>query len=242
MLYDNRALVFHFESIFVLTYPYRSQPIRALLAFWTWKWAHADIAEKQKYATLINKSMPDIYLFPVKPISTVPSSNSNAISTTAASTPAANTDPEKQSTIPIPADSVETVSSNQIPKNKEIPSGENDVEVIIISEDQNSITISSKEQNNNSNSIISEQSMNAATPTWKWYTILALLNGQCIFQYPITVVMWMYAAKAHVRPGWVIALFLPLSFLCGIVSGLWPALMTMDRKKRLAAAAAAQSS
>ena len=71
------------------------------------------------------------------------------------------------------------------------------------------------------------------TPTWKWFLILAFLNGQCIFQYPITVVQWMYIGKATERPAIVIALCLPISFLCGAIGGIWPTLMARDRKKKL---------
>jgi hypothetical protein len=69
------------------------------------------------------------------------------------------------------------------------------------------------------------------TPTWKWYCILALLNGQCIFQYPITYVQWAWIGRATERPAWVIAVFLPLSFLCGAISGVWPMLIERKRKQ-----------
>ncbi|KAG7401542.1 hypothetical protein PHYBOEH_000600 [Phytophthora boehmeriae] len=39
-----------------------------------------------------------------------------------------------------------------------------------------------------------------------------MLNWNCLFQYPITAVMWAYNADS--RPGYVIGIFLPLSFLC----------------------------
>ncbi|EEY58160.1 uncharacterized protein PITG_00778 [Phytophthora infestans T30-4] len=39
-----------------------------------------------------------------------------------------------------------------------------------------------------------------------------MLNWNCLFQYPITAVMWAY--DADTRPGFVIGVFLPLSFLC----------------------------
>jgi hypothetical protein len=72
---------------------------------------------------------------------------------------------------------------------------------------------------------------NQETPHWKWYTILALLNGQCIFQYPITYVQWAWIGKALERPQWVIAVFLPLSFLCGAIGGIWPMLIERKRNK-----------
>lgn len=67
--------------------------------------------------------------------------------------------------------------------------------------------------------------------TWKWYLIVAMLNGQCIFQYPITAIQWMYLGRASLRPPWVIPIFLPLSFLCGAIGGIWPFLIARDRKK-----------
>ncbi|POM79806.1 Integral membrane protein [Phytophthora palmivora] len=39
-----------------------------------------------------------------------------------------------------------------------------------------------------------------------------MLNWNCLFQYPITAVMWIY--NSDTRPGFVIGIFLPLSFLC----------------------------
>lgn len=61
-----------------------------------------------------------------------------------------------------------------------------------------------------------------------WIAMLGLLNGQCIFQYPITVAMWAWAANPNNRPKWIVPLFLPLSFLSGAGSGLW--LHLMNRK------------
>jgi hypothetical protein len=74
--------------------------------------------------------------------------------------------------------------------------------------------------------------LKTCTPTWKWLVILALLNGQCIFQYPITVVQWMYIGRATERPAVVIGVCLPISFLCGAIGGIWPALLGRDRKKK----------
>lgn len=45
--------------------------------------------------------------------------------------------------------------------------------------------------------------------------ILLILNFNCIFQYPITIVMWGF--NATTRPGYIVGIFLPLSFLCNIV-------------------------
>ncbi|EGZ15432.1 hypothetical protein PHYSODRAFT_509026 [Phytophthora sojae] len=39
-----------------------------------------------------------------------------------------------------------------------------------------------------------------------------MLNWNCLFQYPITAVMWAY--NSDTRPGFVIGVFLPLSFMC----------------------------
>jgi len=50
--------------------------------------------------------------------------------------------------------------------------------------------------------------------------ILIIQNLNCIFQYPIVVMMWGYNYK--VRPVWVIPVFLPLSFGCAIAGGLIP--------------------
>ncbi|KAG1710554.1 hypothetical protein DVH05_013280 [Phytophthora capsici] len=41
-----------------------------------------------------------------------------------------------------------------------------------------------------------------------------MLNWNCLFQYPITAVMWVY--NSDTRPGFVIGVFLPLSFLCSV--------------------------
>jgi hypothetical protein len=69
------------------------------------------------------------------------------------------------------------------------------------------------------------------TPAWKWYCILALLNCQCIFQYPITYAMWAWIGYADQRPAWIVGTFLPLSFLCGVVSGVWPSLIAAKRRQ-----------
>ncbi|GMF52270.1 unnamed protein product [Phytophthora fragariaefolia] len=39
-----------------------------------------------------------------------------------------------------------------------------------------------------------------------------MLNWNCLFQYPITAVMWAY--NSDTRPGFVVGVFLPLSFMC----------------------------
>jgi hypothetical protein len=44
--------------------------------------------------------------------------------------------------------------------------------------------------------------------------IYLLLNCCCLFQYPITIVMWFCSAST--RPGYIIGFFLPLSFVCNI--------------------------
>ncbi|KAJ3361902.1 hypothetical protein HDU91_003689 [Kappamyces sp. JEL0680] len=68
------------------------------------------------------------------------------------------------------------------------------------------------------------------TAAWRWYAILALLNCQCLFQYPITYAMWAYLGKADQRPAWIVGVFLPLSFLCGVISGVWPGLISKKRR------------
>jgi Protein of unknown function (DUF2985) len=70
------------------------------------------------------------------------------------------------------------------------------------------------------------------TPKWKWFIILALLNGQCVFQYPITIAMWMYAANSTDRVGWVVPAFLPLSFACGAIGGGWGFMLQRAQKQR----------
>ena len=65
-------------------------------------------------------------------------------------------------------------------------------------------------------------------PFWKWAVIVGLLNGQCIFQYPITAVHWIWFNKSSERPAWVVGLFLPLSFLCMAVSGIWIYYLTKE--------------
>ncbi|KDO24957.1 hypothetical protein SPRG_09601 [Saprolegnia parasitica CBS 223.65] len=49
--------------------------------------------------------------------------------------------------------------------------------------------------------------------------VLVVLNLNCFFQYPLTAVMWAY--NYRVRPVWVIATCLPLSFVCAIIAGVW---------------------
>jgi hypothetical protein len=53
-----------------------------------------------------------------------------------------------------------------------------------------------------------------------WLTLL-LLNGNCIFQYPITALMWAWIGRPEQRPFWAITyLFLPLSLGCAIAGGV----------------------
>eukprot|EP01124_Arcella_intermedia_P032118 TRINITY_DN7427_c0_g1_i1.p1 TRINITY_DN7427_c0_g1~~TRINITY_DN7427_c0_g1_i1.p1 ORF type:complete len:213 (-),score=38.89 TRINITY_DN7427_c0_g1_i1:55-693(-) len=54
----------------------------------------------------------------------------------------------------------------------------------------------------------------------KLWVISIILNLNCIFQYPMAVVMWAWIGKSSIRPGWVIFVFLPLSFLCAILGGV----------------------
>ncbi|OQR88120.1 hypothetical protein ACHHYP_07549 [Achlya hypogyna] len=59
----------------------------------------------------------------------------------------------------------------------------------------------------------------SAVPVKTILHVLLVLNFNCLFQYPITAVMWGY--NYHVRPAWVIGVFLPLSFGCTIAAGVW---------------------
>jgi len=61
-----------------------------------------------------------------------------------------------------------------------------------------------------------------------------MLNWNCLFQYPITAVMWAYSSKA--RPGFVIGVFLPLSFLCNFGGQYRIFKLNKDIKARRAAA------
>jgi len=55
-------------------------------------------------------------------------------------------------------------------------------------------------------------------PLW---ILLILFNLNCIFQYPITAVMWGWITKQQQRPNAVVYTFLSLSFLCAAIGGLW---------------------
>ncbi len=65
-----------------------------------------------------------------------------------------------------------------------------------------------------------------------WIAVIAL-NLQCIFQYPIAVAMWAWSSTA--RPPLIIPIFLPLSFLSGIVGGV----LTFQKPKTAANCSAA---
>ncbi|KAJ1336634.1 hypothetical protein BSLG_007416 [Batrachochytrium salamandrivorans] len=71
-------------------------------------------------------------------------------------------------------------------------------------------------------------------PFWKWATILALLNGQCLFQYAIDYAMWGWATDYTRRPPYIVGLFLPLSFISGVVGVVWPQLIARRAKRRSA--------
>ncbi|KAG7378470.1 hypothetical protein PHYPSEUDO_010067 [Phytophthora pseudosyringae] len=62
-----------------------------------------------------------------------------------------------------------------------------------------------------------------------------MLNWNCLFQYPITAVMWVY--NADTRPGFVIGVFLPLSFLCNFGGQYRIFKLNKDIKARRSAAA-----
>ncbi|KAJ3186421.1 hypothetical protein HK101_009656 [Irineochytrium annulatum] len=55
----------------------------------------------------------------------------------------------------------------------------------------------------------------------RWLPLILLLNGQCLFQWPITVAMWGWATHYQDRPGYIVGAFLPLSFLSGTIGGSW---------------------
>jgi hypothetical protein len=55
---------------------------------------------------------------------------------------------------------------------------------------------------------------------WKQKALLVIFlqNLNCFTQYPIASVMWAY--HYSVRPQWVVAFFLPCSFLSGTFGGI----------------------
>ncbi|KAI8849363.1 hypothetical protein BC829DRAFT_416822 [Chytridium lagenaria] len=55
----------------------------------------------------------------------------------------------------------------------------------------------------------------------KWLALILILNGQCFFQWPITVAMWGWATDYKSRPGFMVFAFLPISFLCSTWGGVW---------------------
>ena len=61
--------------------------------------------------------------------------------------------------------------------------------------------------------------------------IMIIMNLNCIFQYPITIVMWAWAANPEQRPVFIVHTFLPLSFLAGMIGGLM-LFMVGRREKR----------
>ena len=107
---------------------------------------------------------------------------------------------------------------------KQEPCQTADLEVIIVEDSQPSSSIS--------RSSVKKSPIDYSTPTKTWYAILLLLNLNCIFQYPITIAMWYYIGQASVRPPLIIGIFLPLSFLCGLASGIWPMMLQRDRKRK----------
>ncbi|DAZ98904.1 TPA: hypothetical protein N0F65_001343, partial [Lagenidium giganteum] len=70
-----------------------------------------------------------------------------------------------------------------------------------------------------------------------WYLrkTFIILNFNCIFQYPMAIVMWSFNAKT--RPGYIIGIFLPLSFLCNAVGQVRLFKLTKRKKAALEAAA-----
>ncbi|KAL7753937.1 hypothetical protein RI367_000869 [Sorochytrium milnesiophthora] len=53
----------------------------------------------------------------------------------------------------------------------------------------------------------------------KLLAYVAVANAQCLFQYPITTVMWAFP-NPHTRPSLIIYACIPFSFMCGLVWGL----------------------
>ena len=52
--------------------------------------------------------------------------------------------------------------------------------------------------------------------------IFSLLNLNCFAQYPITIVMWGWTgSRIDSRPDLVIPIFLPISFLSGVIGSIW---------------------
>ncbi|KAJ8328027.1 hypothetical protein QVD99_006245 [Batrachochytrium dendrobatidis] len=85
-----------------------------------------------------------------------------------------------------------------------------------------------------SNPDLQQKVYSVHTPFYTWVAILAFLNGQCFFQYPIDYGMWAWAVDYNSRPPWIVGTFLPLSFLSGAIGGIWP--MLIARKAKRAAA------
>ncbi|KAJ3219850.1 hypothetical protein HDU67_009038 [Dinochytrium kinnereticum] len=61
----------------------------------------------------------------------------------------------------------------------------------------------------------------ALVPEGKWLALILILNGQCFFQWPITVAMWGWASNYPSRPGFMVYAFLPISFICSAWGGIW---------------------
>ncbi|KAI8898526.1 hypothetical protein BC833DRAFT_620215 [Globomyces pollinis-pini] len=75
-----------------------------------------------------------------------------------------------------------------------------------------------------------EKPQRTVTPTWKWILILFFLNTQCIFQYPVTYVQWVWVNHPTDRPTIIVGIFVPLSFLSMIISTVWPVLLDRNSK------------
>lgn len=77
--------------------------------------------------------------------------------------------------------------------------------------------------------IMASQPYVSYIPLYKIKHIMLLLNLNCITQYPITAVMWIYHYST--RPIWVIIVFLPLSFLSGSIGNYYLFRLTRTSKK-----------
>eukprot|EP01123_Difflugia_compressa_P015418 TRINITY_DN8635_c0_g1_i1.p1 TRINITY_DN8635_c0_g1~~TRINITY_DN8635_c0_g1_i1.p1 ORF type:complete len:196 (-),score=33.67 TRINITY_DN8635_c0_g1_i1:97-615(-) len=65
------------------------------------------------------------------------------------------------------------------------------------------------------------------------WSVIIFLNLNCIFQYGMAMGMWGWAGVPQERPVWIVAVFLPLSFLCAIVAGVLDMMFQKQAKKEL---------
>lgn len=202
-----------------------TQPIRFKLLIWTIKWYYASKqVDREIYAALIAKECPDIKLRISRTGSvhnhTPQSATPEPVATADSCTPL-NKQGSPVDKLPSPADTQPASPGNSDGNFKQIAG--QDVSIALVPLESNSIAIITAPI---------KLCIKEPTPTWKWLWIVFFLNGQCVFQYPITVVQWMYIGRVSERPSLVIAAFLPLSFLCGGIGGIWPLLIGLSSKKK----------